>query len=136
MKSVLAVDVLVRAGEVQRAKNYAEVAYGHAGGRLREANCAAACGDVMRHLGPEHWDQAADWYAHARTLGEAIGARSALVATHLGAGELAAARGDRETAAAEFQRGLDLSHAIGLTRYQRRAERLLAVATTVLEQSA
>jgi len=136
MKSVLAVDVLIMAGEVQRAKNYAEVAYGHAGGRLREAHCAAACGDVMRHLGREHWEQAADWYAHARTLGEAIGARSTLVATHLGTGELAAARGDREGAVANFQKALDLSHAIGLTRYQRRAERLLAVATTVLEQSA
>ena len=136
MKSVLAVDVLMMAGEIQRAKNYAEVAYAHAGGRLREANCAAACGDVMRHLGPEHWEQAADWYAHAITLGEATGSRSTLAAAHLGAGELAAARGDRQGSAAHLQKALELSQAIGLTRYQLRAERLLADLTTVLEQSA
>ena len=136
LKSVMAVDVLMMAGEMQRAKNYAEVAYAHAGGRLREAHCAAACGDVMRRLGREHWEQAADWYAHAITLGDATGARSTLAAAHLGAGELAAARGDRQGSAAHLQKALELSQALGHTRYRLRAERLLDDVNTVLEQSA
>jgi len=90
----------------------------------------------MRRLGPEHWEQAADWYAHAITLGDATGSRSTLAAAHLGAGELTAARGDRQGSAAHLQKALELSQAIGLTRYQLRAERLLADLTTVLEQSA
>ena len=136
LKSILAVEVLAMAGEVQRAKNYAEVAYAHAGGRLREAICAAACGDVMRRLGHDHWEQAADWYTHAISLAETIGSRSTLAAAYLGAGELAAARGDRQSSAAHLQKALELSHALGLARYRLRAERLLEDVTTVLEQSA
>lgn len=136
LKSVLAVDVLVMAGEVQRAKNYAEVAYAHAGGRLREAHCAAALGDVMRYLGPDHWQRAADWYAHAISLADMTGARSTLVAAHLGAGELAVARGDRGASTDHLQKALEISLAIGCTRYQLRAERLLDEVTTVMEESA
>jgi class 3 adenylate cyclase/tetratricopeptide (TPR) repeat protein len=136
LKSVLVVEVLMMAGELQRAKNYAEVAYAHAGGRLREANCAVACGDVMRRLGPEHWDKAADWYAHAISLADLIGSRSVLAAAHLGAGELAAARGEHQPSIAHLQKALDASQAIGHMRYQRRAEHLLEEANTVMEQTA
>jgi class 3 adenylate cyclase/tetratricopeptide (TPR) repeat protein len=125
IKSILAVEVLLMAGEVQRAKNYAEVAYAHAGGRLREAICATACGDVMRHLGQDHWEQAADWYAHAITLAAAIGSRSTLAAAQLGAGELEAARGDRQGAATHLRQALEGSQAAGLTRYRSRAQRQL-----------
>jgi len=135
VKSILAVEVLLMAGEVQRAKNYAEVAYAHAGGRLREAICATACGEVMRHLGQDHWDKAAEWYAHAISLGAAIGSRSTLAAAHLGAGELAAARGDRQGAATHLQQALEVSQATGLARYRMRAQRRLDDLRAVLKQS-
>lgn len=136
LKSLLAVDVLTMTGEPQRAKNFAEVAYAHAGGRLREALCAAALGDVMRHLGREHWEQAADWYAHAISLAEPIGARSTLLAAHLGAGELAMARGDRQVSSDHLQAAVELAQALGCARYRLRAERLLDDANAVMEQSA
>jgi class 3 adenylate cyclase/tetratricopeptide (TPR) repeat protein/ABC-type lipoprotein export system ATPase subunit len=136
VKSIVAVEALLMAGEVQRAKNYAEVAYAHAGGRLREAICATACGDVMRHLGEDHWEQAADWYAHAISLAASIGSRSTLVAAHLGAGELAAARGDRQGATTHLQQALAGSQATGLTRYRNRAQRPLDDLNSVLKQSA
>jgi class 3 adenylate cyclase/tetratricopeptide (TPR) repeat protein len=136
LKSVFAVDVLLMAGEVQRAKNYAEAAWAYAGGRLREAMCAAASGDALRRLGPEHWEKAARWYEHGIRLAEAIGARSTLAAARLGAGELAAARGDRASSAAHLQEALVLCKATGLVRYQGRAERLMAELHTALEQRA
>jgi len=134
VKSILAVEVLLMAGETQRAKNYAEVAYAHAGGRLREAICAAACGDVTRHLGEDHWEQAADWYEQAISLAATIGSRSTLTAAHLGAGELAAARGDRQGATEHLQKALESSQAIGLVRYRSRAQRQLDDLNSAVQQ--
>ncbi|MFQ5666931.1 MAG: AAA family ATPase [Candidatus Binatia bacterium] len=126
LKSLLAVEVMLLVGEVQRAQRFAEIARAHAGGRLREALCAAALGNAMRRLGSEHWNDAARWYEQAIGLAEAVGARSTLAAASLGAGELAAARGDRAVSVRYAQQALSLCRALGLRRYQLQADRLLA----------
>ncbi len=126
LKIHVAVDAYLAVGEVKRARRLAEQAFAHAGGRLREAISATALGDVMRRLGPEHWDEAQQWYDRALTTARAIGSRSTRALATLGAAELAAARGDHALAVAHADTARTLLRDLGAARYEARAERLLA----------
>jgi tetratricopeptide (TPR) repeat protein len=126
LKGQLVVEALIAIGEVYRARNFIEVAYAHAGGRLREAICTAAFGRVMQHLGPSYWEDAARWYERARVLGAALGARSVQAAAGLGVAELAAARGEHAAAAAQIEEVRRICQAAGLRRYEQQATRLQA----------
>jgi len=123
----------VAVGELKRARRLAELAYAHAGGRLREALCTTALGDVTWRLGPEHYATAQDWYDRAISLAEVIDTRWPLVTACLGAAELALARGDQSGAARLAERALVICREVGLARYQARAERLLARVETGAE---
>ncbi|MFI5397074.1 MAG: adenylate/guanylate cyclase domain-containing protein [Candidatus Binatia bacterium] len=125
LKSLLVVDTLLAVGEIERARRFGETAYGHAGGRLRQAHCATALGDVMLRLGPQHWNDAAQRYQEAIELAQQIGARSTLAAAEMGAGELAAMRGDREQGRQLFIGALATARELGFGRLQSRAEGLL-----------
>jgi tetratricopeptide (TPR) repeat protein len=125
-KCYLVVEAFLATGEVDRARRFAEIAYEHAGGRLRQAWCATALGDIMLRLGPRHWGEAERWYEQALGQAEAIGARSALATASLGAGELAVAQGDQEAGRRLFRQALAVAGGIGFTRLQARAEDLLA----------
>lgn len=125
LKSLLVVDTLLAVGESARARRFAETAYAHAGGRLRQALCATALGDVMLRLGEQQWNDAEQRYQEAIALAQQIGARSTLAAAQLGAGELAAIRGDREQGRQLFIEALATARKLGFGRLQTRAERLL-----------
>ena len=125
-KSLLVIEAFLGLGELERARRFAEEAYAHAGGALREATCAAALGRVSLQSGPSFWDDAQHWFEHARLLAERIGSRSTLAAAKLGAAELAALRDDRTAAARLLDQALTLCREIGAVHYQRQAERLLA----------
>ena len=126
LKSNLVVEALVAVGELKRARRLAELAYAHAGGRLREALCATALGDVTWRLGPEHYATAQGWYDRAISLAEVVDTRWPLATASLGAAELALARGDRASAARLAEKALVIYREVDLARYQTRAERLLA----------
>jgi class 3 adenylate cyclase/tetratricopeptide (TPR) repeat protein len=126
VKCHLVVEALLAIGEIARARRFAEIAYEHAGGRLRQAWCTTALGDIMLRLGPGHWAEAERWYQQALGLAEALGARSALATAALGAGELAVAQGDQETGRRLFRQALAVAGDIGFGRLQARAEDLLA----------
>ena len=125
VKCYLVVEAFLAIGEVDRARRFAEIAYGHAGGRLRQAWCATALGDIMLRLGPRHWTEAERWYQQALGLAEAIGARSALATAALGAGELALAQGDEDSGQRSFRQALAIAGEIGFARLQTRAQKLL-----------
>jgi tetratricopeptide (TPR) repeat protein len=128
-KSHFLVDVLLCAGEVKRARRIAQTAYERAGGRMRDAMSATALGDVLRHLGPEHWREAQRWYDQALALAAAIESRPLLALAALGAAELAAARGDTALAERHGRQALGLCRELGYGRYEARAARVLAEAS-------
>jgi class 3 adenylate cyclase/tetratricopeptide (TPR) repeat protein len=128
LKCYTVVDVLLSAGERDRAARFAELAYAHAGGRYREALCAAALGEVARR-GDHGAPAAAErWYATAAELAQAIGSRSVLALARTGQGELALAAGDAAVARTFLSEAARLCGEIGLGRYGRRVAPLLAAA--------
>ncbi len=126
LKAYLVAEAFLCAGEVERARAFVETAQAHAGGRLRQAWCAAALGDVMLRMGARHWTEAERWYQQALGLGESLGARSVLAAAATGAGELAVGRGDDATGRRLFHQALAIAAEIGFGRLQGRAQQLLA----------
>ncbi|MGH7859684.1 MAG: ATP-binding protein, partial [Candidatus Binatia bacterium] len=126
LRSRVVVEIFLGLGEVERARRFAETAFEYAGGRLREMICATAMGDVLRELGAEHQTRAAEWYARALALAEQVGHRSVRALATAGRAELSAAQGDREAAAEQAQSAREIFRALGLVRYDRRVERLLA----------
>jgi class 3 adenylate cyclase/tetratricopeptide (TPR) repeat protein len=126
MKCHMVADTLLAVGEIGRAQRFAEIAYAHAGGRLREAYAATALGQVMLRIGPSRWPEAQRWLEQAIGIAQLVGARSVLAQALIGAGELHAARGDGRTGARQLRQALDICRDLGLGRYQARAERLLA----------
>ncbi len=120
------VQVFLAAGVIDRAEQIARLGHARAGGRLRQAHCEIALGDVMLAQGPARFDEAADYYARALDRARAIGSRSAEAWTMLGAGELALRRGDRAESARLLRKARTIARAIGLRHDARRAERLLA----------
>ncbi len=130
------VEAYLAAGENKRAERAARFGYLKAGGRLREMLCSTAMGDVMFAGGSERWDDAERWYERARALAHEIGHRSTVAMTSLGLGEIAAGRGDRETALRLVSEGLDVARALGLVREQRRGDRVYLELTTDAQQRA
>ncbi|HUI25134.1 MAG TPA: hypothetical protein VL403_03535, partial [Candidatus Kryptonia bacterium] len=126
LKINLFIDALLGAGEVKRARRLAELVHAHAGGRLREAMCAVALGDVMQRMGSDHWNDAQRWYDQAVGLAEIIGARSTLAVAHLGAGGLALTRGDQIAGQRHLQAADSLCRTLGLGHYLPRVGHLLA----------
>jgi tetratricopeptide (TPR) repeat protein len=136
VNSRLVTDALLAAGDLDRARRIAELAYARGGGRLREALATSSLGDVMFRLGPTHWGEAERWYRQAIGMAQAIGARSAHAAALLGAGELAAARGEREPAERQLRQALTVCAELGLARLHARGERALADLSADVPQQA
>ena len=130
------VEAYLAAGENKRAERAARFAYLKAGGRLREMLCSVAMGDVMLAGGAERWDDAERWYERARGLAGEIGHRSTAAIASLGLAEIAASRGDRETALRLLNEGLEGARTLGLVREQRRGERLEVEITADAQQRA
>jgi class 3 adenylate cyclase/tetratricopeptide (TPR) repeat protein len=124
-KALVAVDALVAAGEVKRARRFAETAYQNAGGRYREAVAVVGLADAIRAHGDSQADQARGFYKHGRALAEKIGSRSTAAAAALGLAALARNQGRDEEAGREARCAIELASALGLQLYVRRAETLL-----------
>jgi class 3 adenylate cyclase len=92
-------------------------------GRLREAMATADRGLVAQWLGQER--DAARRYADAITVADAIGARSVLAVSLLGAAEVAAARGDAGVATRQAERAATLCRELKLGRYEPRVAAVL-----------
>ncbi len=122
----LIVETFLALGELKQAEQFARLAHEHAAGRLRELLSAAALGNVMLRLGPSRWTEAQQWFEQAISLAETLGARSTLAIARLGAGELAAERGNREAATRQLRQALAICRELRLGRYQQRVEQLLA----------
>src|SRR5262249_6870632 len=125
MSSHVIVDALLALGDVDTAERYARYATAHAAGRLREMLSALALGNVLLRLGPQQWSEAERAFSSATALAEALGSRAVQAAARLGAGELAALRGERLVSARHLQHALTLTRALKLGRYQPRVEALL-----------
>jgi class 3 adenylate cyclase/tetratricopeptide (TPR) repeat protein len=123
LNAPLVVEALLVSGEIARAERFAENAYAHAGGRLREALSACALGDVMARIGTGRRDAALQWYDTGAALAERIGAGSPLVLARIGRAEIAYAREGRSdgTVVAEI---LALCRTLRLGHYAERASRL------------
>jgi class 3 adenylate cyclase/tetratricopeptide (TPR) repeat protein len=119
------VEVLLQLGEIERAERLAQLAADNASGRVPEMIGALAVGDVMLHLGPDYWVEAARSYEQAVELAETIGAPRILVMARLGAGRVAAERGDRAAAVHHLERARAQARELGLARYAARAAQAL-----------
>lgn len=122
----LITDTFLRLGDLARAERFARLAHERAAGRLREMLCTVALGDVVQRSGPERWAEAQRCYDQAIGLAGTLGARSILARALVGAAEIATARGDHATSAAQLRQALAICQDVRLGRYQTRAERLLA----------
>jgi class 3 adenylate cyclase/tetratricopeptide (TPR) repeat protein len=112
-------EALLEAGEVERADRLTAELVARTGGRLRQAMVLTARGDVLAHLG--RLDEAADRYAEAIALADAIGARSTLAVALLGAAEVAAAQGATPSG---LERAAALCDELGMHHYRSRLARL------------
>ncbi len=129
-------EALLAIGDLKRAEQCAERSYQNAGGRLRELGCALALADVLTRIGPARWADAERWLERAHTLAQAIPLRSGLAATSLGRAELAQAAGNTEAAMRHAEVARAAYAALGFTRYEGRAERLLAELGVPTQQTA
>ena len=123
VKAHIVVDTLLTIGEEKRARRFAEVAYAHGGGRLREATCAMALANVKARAGC--WREAERLFEDAIRLASEIGARSVLAMAKLDLARLYAQRGEREQGVRLAIEARELSVMLGLDRYRIRAERLI-----------
>jgi len=119
------VEVLLQAGEIERAERLAQLTAGSASGRMAEMIGALAVGHVMLRLGPDSWSEAAQAYERAVELAAAAGMPRFLAVGRLGAGYVASERGDRAQAIEQLEQALSLCRDLGLERYARRAEHAL-----------
>jgi class 3 adenylate cyclase len=126
MSIQLVAETLVAIGEIDRARRHVEAARERAGGRLVQALCEVAQGDVLSRLERERWDEAGAHYERALALGQALDARPVQALARLGAARLAAARGEQARAAAEAREALAICRDLDLRRYIARAEKMLA----------
>ena len=117
-------EALIAAGDLPRAERYLDQLRLTRGGRLREALAELEAGDILRHLGPERWDEAGRAYNDAIAMAESLQAGSVLAAASLGSAELAAARGDLIGSARQLARAETYVRGLGLAHYQRRIERV------------
>ena len=127
---------LLAVGDLDRAERFVDTLRGHPlrSGRLRDAFISAAAGELLLHLG--RYEEAERSFAHAIALAELIGSRSTLAVATVGAGELAAARGDRRASVRHLERALAIARETRLGRYIPRIERLLAGGVEAASQRA
>jgi tetratricopeptide (TPR) repeat protein len=129
-------EALLAIDDIKRAEQCAERSYQNAGGRLRELGCVIALADVLIRLGPARWTEAERWLDRAHVLAQAVGSRSGLAAISLARAELAHAAGEVEKATRHAEVARAAYRAIGFTRYEGRAERVLSEVGAPTQQSA
>ncbi len=126
MSIQLVAETLLAIGETDRARRHVEAARERAGGRLVQALCEVAQGDVLSRLERGRWEEADAHYERALALGQALEARPVQALARLGAARLAAARGEHARAAAQAGEALAICRDLDLRRYIARAEKMLA----------
>jgi hypothetical protein len=136
MNCQVIVEALLAIGDLKRAEQCAERSLQNAGGRLRELACVLALADVLVRLGPSRWTEAERCLDRGHALAQAVGSRSGLAAASLGRAELALALGDGEGALRHGEVARAAYAALGFTRYETRADRLLAELRSGTAQSA
>lgn len=127
MAAPVVVAGLLALGEPKKAVRFARRARERAGGRLRIASGALALGDALRRLGPDKRIDAERCYLEAIELAETMGTQVQRAAAHLGAGEVALSRGDRNAAATHLHAALEASQAAKLGRFLPRIEQLVGL---------
>ncbi len=125
IKSHLVSEALIAIGDLRRAADLADLAYRHAGGRLRELWATLALGEVKSLLGPTARKEAEEWIRRAGGLATEIGSRWGIAATSLAAARASLERGDHRAGEAHGNRALNVAREIGFVRLARRAERIL-----------
>ncbi|MET0153458.1 MAG: adenylate/guanylate cyclase domain-containing protein [Candidatus Binatia bacterium] len=126
IKSHLVSEALIAIGDLRRAAELVDLAYRHAGGRLRELWATLALGEVKSLLGPTARKEAEEWIRRASALATEIGSRWGIAATSLAAARLSLERGDRRAGETLGERAVSVAREFGLARLAGRAERLLA----------
>ncbi len=130
------VEALLALLKFRRAEALARQAVEKSAGRLRLMFSKAALGDATLRLGESYWPESESCFREALRLGDEIGSIVGQAASLNGLGKIAFVRGDREGAAAYFERAMQISRAGGIGRYAARAERLLQEAREVASASA
>jgi tetratricopeptide (TPR) repeat protein len=118
---------LLALGETKKATRYARRVRGRAGGRLRIMLSALGLAEALRRLGPDKRNEAEQCYGEAIALAEQLKSQPTLAAAHLGAAEVALARGDRPVATQHLQTALAASRAAMLGRFLPRIEQLITL---------
>jgi class 3 adenylate cyclase/tetratricopeptide (TPR) repeat protein len=122
------IEALLTVGETVRADRFARIAEDRAAGRLRMLYAALAAGEAAVRRGAAQWADAERSFARALALAEAIGMRSARALALIGRGRLALVRNQLAAARDDWQEAHAICAALGLTRYERIADELLAQA--------
>jgi class 3 adenylate cyclase/tetratricopeptide (TPR) repeat protein len=127
MAAPLVVAGLLALGETRKAARFARRVRERAGGRLRILLASIARGEALRRLGADRRDEAERAYQEAIELADALGTDTSRAAAHLGAGEIALARGDRSKAAHHLHVAFSASENAGLGRFLPRIEQLIGL---------
>jgi tetratricopeptide (TPR) repeat protein len=121
------VELLIRVGDLGRARKYVDRALERNSGRMRLTMSEISEGMLLRALGPAHWDQAAARFASAREHAQEIGISSLEVNALIGAGSLARAHCNAELGSAQLREAAELADGHGLVHLARVARRELEV---------
>ena len=125
LSSDLIIEVLLRLGELERARRYTDKAAGQGGGRQREALGALTAAHVARHSGASEWRASRRGYERAGELAHASGLRSIEIAALLGGGTLAFDRGADDFARKLLEAAARRAEEFGFGLYVDQAQRLL-----------
>jgi hypothetical protein len=121
----IVVEALASIGELKRGDAVLEHVDRQSGGRFREALCASARAELLRH-DPRRLADADRHAARAIALAEEVGARSTLTAALVTSGQIALAARQEQRAARELLRAAQLAGELRMGRYEGRARLLLA----------
>jgi class 3 adenylate cyclase/tetratricopeptide (TPR) repeat protein len=120
----LIAEVLIRIGDVERARRIVETGADRAGGRLNESRNELCLGYVALNSGKDRFSEAKRHFRRSRELAESIGSRSIAGRALLGLALLTRAQGD-DAYRGFAQQALNLFQSLGLRRYAARAESML-----------
>ena len=124
MSTDLITEVLMRIGEVERARRVAESGVERSGGRLNESRNELCLGYVALFSSDDQLADAKRHFWRSIELAEEIGSRSLEGRALLGLAILFHSQGE-ETFRTYASRALEIFQSLGLRRYERRAEVLL-----------
>jgi len=127
MAAPLVVAGLLALGEAQKAARFSRRVRERAGGKLRIMLACIARGEALRRLGADRRDEAEQSYQEAIEIADALGTAVSRAAAHLGAGEIALARGDRSKAAHHLHEAFTASENLSLNRFLPRIEQLIGL---------